>query len=430
VVTRGKRYPEFLLPGVRLALAVPAWLTMATLVRRDNALHHPCPGLTTRRTVHTMIVHCNNIDTMSAISPIENPETGTFKAMDDAQAQAWTLLGEVTERLRAVPHAPPAKGWLARVRKRLGNDADPVVGVYLWGGVGRGKTHIMDAFFEAAPFPQKRRMHFHHFMHGVHEELARLPPQPDPLVVLADKLATHVRLLCLDEFVVTDITDAMILHGLLRAFFERGITLVTTSNTPPERLYENGLQRDRFLPAIELLQSRTRVFNLDAGTDYRLRALQQAAVFFYPLDSNAEAGMETHFSNMSGGHAEATAALVINHRDIPVRKLAPGIAWFDFSHLCEGPRSTSDYIEIAREHHTVLLSGVPRLTPALDAAARRFLHLVDEFYDRNIKLIVSAEVPLQELYDGSVLAFEYERLRSRMTEMQSLDYLARPHLPV
>lgn len=365
---------------------------------------------------------------MAAIKPLEQSETESFIPMDEAQAAAWRLLENVAIRLRDAPHNPTSKGWLARVRKRFGTEPEYVKGLYLWGGVGRGKTHIMDCFFESLPDTGKRRMHFHHFMQNVHDELAGLPPQPDPLEVLAENLASEVQVLCLDEFVVTDITDAMILHGLMRAFFERGITLITTSNTQPERLYENGLQRERFLPTIGLLTTHTEVFNLDGGTDYRLRALQQAEVYFTPLDERAAQGMRKHFTNLCGGHEEPETVIHINHRDIAAIRLAPGVAWFDFKELCEGPRNTADYIEIAREHHTVLLSEVPKLTPALDAAARRFLHLVDEFYDRNIKLIISAEVALDELYDGAVLRFEYERLKSRLTEMQSLDYLARPHV--
>ena len=332
--------------------------------------------------------------------------------------------------LEETPHRRPSIGWLARVRNRLGPDEAPVKGIYFWGGVGRGKTHLMDAFFDAVPLEAKRRMHFHHFMHDIHEKLTLLPPQPDPLEVLADDLAKHVRLLCLDEFIVTDITDAMILHGLLRAFFERAITLVTTSNTPPDALYANGLQRDRFLPAIALLKEHTETYNLDAGTDYRLRALRQADVFFAPLDSRAEAGLAQHFANLGSGHQEAMKTLVVNHRDITARGIAPGVCWFDFDALCDGPRATSDYIEIAREYHTVLVSGVPRLSPARDAAARRFLHLVDEFYDRNVKLILSAATPVEDLYEGTSLAFEFQRLRSRLVEMRSVDYLARPHLAI
>ena len=350
--------------------------------------------------------------------------------LDDRQAEADRLLEDVIARMQRSPVRPARRSWLSRMATRRPVTLPPVKGIYLWGGVGRGKTHLMDAFFDRAPFTHKRRVHFHHFMQEVHDQLALLPPQPDPLEVIAGRLAERSRLLCLDEFVVTDITDAMILHGLLRAFFARGITLVTTSNLPPDDLYRDGLQRDRFLAAIRLLHEHTDVFNLDGGTDYRLRALQQADTYFSPLGDAAEAGLERHLANRSGGHDVAAGSLAVNHREIPVRRLAPGVAWFDFAAVCDGPRATADYIEIAREYHTVLVSGVPQLTPAHDAAARRFLHLVDEFYDRNVKLIVSAAVRAEALYLGSTLAFEYERLHSRLTEMRSAAYLARPHLPL
>lgn len=353
-----------------------------------------------------------------------------FEPLDEYQVQAGRLLQDLMLRLQRGPGPPPRRGWLSRVTRRRNSAAPPVKGAYIWGGVGRGKTHLMDAFFENVPSLRKRRVHFHHFMQEVHDQLTLLPPQPDPLEVVADRLAADTRLLCLDEFVVTDITDAMILHGLLRAFFSRGITLVTTSNTPPAELYRNGLQRERFLPAIDLLQAHTEVFNLDGGTDYRLRALQQADIYFTPLGETADTGLARHFANLGGGHAETTTALVVNHREIPVHRLTPGVVWFDFEAICGGPRATADYIEIAREYHTVLVAGLPQLTPAHDAAARRFLHLVDEFYDRNVKLILAAAVPLERLYQGKALVFEYERLRSRLTEMQSVAYLARPHLPL
>jgi cell division protein ZapE len=294
----------------------------------------------------------------------------------------------------------------------------------LWGGVGRGKTYLMDWFVESLPMAGKQRVHFHHFMRDVHDELAGLPRQPDPLEVLADRRCRELRVLCLDEFVVTDITDAMLLYGLLRAFFSRGVTLVTTSNMPPDQLYRNGLQRQLFLPAIELIERRTHVFELDGGTDYRLRALAESGVYFHAEDGDGEAHLAATVERLVGGHREQSASLHINDREIPVRCMGGDLVWFDFAVLCGGPRSAADYIEIAREFHTVLVSGVPRLTAARDAAARRFLHLVDELYDRRVKLILSAETPLEALYGGELHDFSHERLISRLTEMQSTEYLA------
>jgi len=372
----------------------------------------------------------NNAGTMTEHANQPDPARQAFAPLDEAQAQAHALLLQVGSALQHTQAAPAPAGWLGPLRRRWARTPPPAPGLYLWGGVGRGKTHLMDAFFEGAPVKRKRRLHFHHFMRDLHAQLADLPPQPDPLQVVAERLAAEVRLLCLDEFVVTDITDAMILHGLLAAMFAHGITLVTTSNIPPHQLYENGLQRDRFLPAIDLLAKHTREFNLDAGIDYRLRTLEQAEVYFTPLGGAAESALERLFEQLSGGRGRRDARLIINRRAIRTRRLAPGVAWLGFDELCEGPRATVDYIEIAREYHTVLVSGIPQLAPALDAAARRLLHLVDEFYDRNVKLIVSAAVPLEDLYQGKELAFEYERLRSRLIEMRAVNYLARPHIPL
>ena len=301
---------------------------------------------------------------------------------------------------------------------------DPLPGLYLWGGVGRGKTHLMDWFVDNLPLPHKRRVHFHHFMHDIHAAMADLPKQPDPLEVLAEREAAHTRVLCLDELVVSDITDAMILHGLLRALFARGVTLVTTSNAPPRALYRNGLQRQRFVPAIELLERHTRVFELDGGTDYRLRTLTAAGVFFVTGEGGSDAELAACFERLTGGHALRGAAYRINGRDIPTRAMGSDAIWFDFDSLCGGPRATADYIEIAREFHTVLLSGVPILTPRHDAAARRLLHLVDELYDRRVKLILSAAAPVEDLYPGGLHDFAHARLASRLVEMQSLEYLA------
>ncbi len=326
------------------------------------------------------------------------------------------------------PRVPASKpGLLGRFRSRFGGAApaiSPVKGLYLWGGVGRGKTYLMDWFVEALPLPGKQRLHFHHFMRDLHEELASLPRQPDPLEVVAERRCQDLRVLCLDEFIVQDITDATLLHGLLRALFRRGVTLVTTSNTTPDQLYLNGLQRPLFLPAIALLKEHTDVFQLEGGEDYRLRTLREEGVYHHASEGDAEAHLNATFNRLLGGHHEDVPLLHVNGRDIPARRLGPDLAWFDFEVLCGGPRSVADYIEIAREFHTLLLSGLPRLSVHQDAAARRFLHLVDEIYDRRVKLILSAEVPLEELYSGELHDFAHERLISRLVEMQSTSYLA------
>ncbi|MBP6808706.1 MAG: AFG1 family ATPase [Chromatiaceae bacterium] len=357
-----------------------------------------------------------------------DPQTG-FTAYDPVQAEAARRLAALHATL-AQPSIPgPARRGLAgRIRSRFkpppAPAPAPVPGLYLWGGVGRGKTYLMDWFAEALPLPGKQRLHFHHLMRDLHEEMAGLPRQPDPLELVAERRCQDLRVLCLDEFVVTDIADATLLHGLLRAFFRRGVTLVTTSNTPPDRLYLNGLQRPLFLPAIALLKQHTEVFELDGGVDYRLQTLREDGVYHHAAQGDAEAHLAATFARLAGGHQGGPAALHINGRDIPARRLGPDLAWFDFEVLCGGPRAAADYIEIGREFHTVLLSGVPRLTARQDAAARRFLHLVDELYDRRVKLILSAAVPLEELYSGELHEFAHERLTSRLVEMQSTGYLA------
>jgi cell division protein ZapE len=297
-----------------------------------------------------------------------------------------------------------------------------VDGLYLWGGVGRGKTYLMDWFAESLSLPGKRRLHFHHFMRDIHDAMARLPKQPDPLDRVADQWRQEVQVLCLDELAVTDIADAMILHRLLKALLARGITLVTTSNMRPRDLYPNGLQRALFLPAIDLLERHTQVFELDGGVDYRLRTLTSGGV--YRVTSDGEGGLGEYFERLAGGHVEPAARFSVNGRSFPVRRLGGDVIWFDFDALCGTARSALDYIEIAREYHTVLLSGVPRLAPGQEAAARRFVHLVDELYDQRVKLVIGATVPLPELYAGGLVQFPHERLLSRLVEMQSTDYLA------
>jgi cell division protein ZapE len=347
-----------------------------------------------------------------------------FQAQDSAQEEACRRLRELQARLTAPSPASPRPGLLGRLRRQRPEPPPAIPGLYLWGSVGRGKTYLMDWFFETLPIAEKRRLHFHHFMLQVHDAMSGLPNQPDPLDLIGARWREGVRLLCLDEFVVMDIADAMILHRLLAALLNRGLTLVTTSNTAPDQLYRNGLQRQRFLPAIELLKAHTRVFELNGGVDYRLRNLADAGVYF--VGNGGESRLAAHFEHLTGGHAVSSQPLEIHGRAIPVRRLGADVAWFDFQGLCGTARAVSDYIEIARLFHTVLLSGVPVFRPREEAAARRFVHLIDEFYDRRVKLVIAAESPIAGLYPGGFVDFPFERVQSRLLEMQSAAYLAAP----
>ncbi|MGI9229785.1 MAG: cell division protein ZapE [Gammaproteobacteria bacterium] len=301
-------------------------------------------------------------------------------------------------------------------------------GIYLWGGVGRGKTYLVDIFFDCLPFRQKSRIHFHRFMQQVHRWLQQHKNQSDPLQAVADNLARRVRVICLDEFQVEDITDAMLLAGLLTALFDRGVSLVTTSNVEPDRLYWDGLQRARFLPAIALLKRHTQVLQINVDTDYRLRYLDQATTFHHPLGDAADAALEQAFTVIAPDTGRRDADIKIENRKLRTRCLADGVVWFEFRELCDGPRGAADYIEIARQFQTVLISNVIAMDDQSNDIAKRFITLVDEFYDRNVKLILSAAVAVPELYQGRRLAEGYKRTHSRLIEMQTHAYLARPHL--
>ncbi len=306
-----------------------------------------------------------------------------------------------------------------------------IKGLYVHGGVGRGKTYMMDVFFESLPVQRKMRTHFHRFMQRVHAELRGLKQQKNPLEIVARTIAEEAGVLCFDEFFVSDIGDAMILGGLLRHLVDEGVVLVATSNIEPDQLYQNGLQRERFLPAIALLKARNEIVHLDAGIDYRLRRLQQASVYHWPLNESTQELMSQCFRRMVTEHAHVDEGgfVEVLGRRIPVLAASEDVIWFDFEDLCGGPRSAYDYIELARIYHTILLSNVPRLDDGSDDRARRFINLVDELYDRHVKLILSAEVELPVLYQGNGLAFVFERTRSRLLEMQSKDYLGREHRP-
>jgi cell division protein ZapE len=303
----------------------------------------------------------------------------------------------------------------------------PLQGLYLWGGVGRGKTLLMDLFYECLPEDDRMRMHFHRFMQRVHRDLNELAGTPNPLQAVAERFASEARVLCFDELFVSDIGDAMILGELLGALFERGVTLVATSNFEPDRLYENGLQRRRFLPAIVQLKAHTRVYQIEVQVDYRLRVLERAEIYHAPLDAGAERSLKRSFDALTPELPQFDVELEIEGRIICARCVAEDVAWFDFSELCEGPRSQNDYIELARIYHAVLISGVPCFSTRNEDAARRFISLVDEFYDHDVKLILSAEAQPAEIYQGDRLRFEFERTASRLLEMRSHEYLARSH---
>jgi cell division protein ZapE len=295
-------------------------------------------------------------------------------------------------------------------------------GVYMWGGVGRGKSFLMDGFFQSVPLQRKTRLHFHEFMREVHRELQELKGTVNPLDELGRRIARRYRLICFDEFHVADVTDAMILHRLLQALFDNRVSIVTTSNFHPDGLYPNGLHRDRILPAIELLKQRLEVVNVDAGTDYRQRTLQHVKLYHCPLGPEADAEMEAAFAQLAEARDEEPV-LQIEHRSIRAVRRAGGVVWFDFRTLCGGPRSQNDYLELASRFHTVLLSNVPHMPVRMASEARRFTWLVDVLYDRRVKLIVSAAVPPEELYTEGPLAHEFPRTVSRLGEMQSEEYL-------
>jgi len=356
---------------------------------------------------------------------------------DDGQAQAVAALDDLYQRYqtRATESARAAAdvgnaGLFSRLRRRF-SEPEPVPvlqGLYMWGGVGRGKTFLMDLFVDSLPEGVALRMHFHRFMREVHRGLNANSGSTNPLLLVADEFASQGSILCFDEFFVSDIGDAMILAELLAALFDRGVALVATSNVEPRNLYENGLQRRRFLPAIDLLHKHVDILNVDGGIDHRLRVLEQAEIYHTPLDAAAEEGLAASFARIAGTERiAAKVVLSIEGRDMQTRSCAEGVVWFDFTELCDGPRSQNDYIELARLFHSVVVSDVPCFTAQIEDQARRFISLVDEFYDRGVKLILSAQEPVTSLYQGARLTFEFERTQSRLLEMRSHDYLAREH---
>ncbi len=345
-------------------------------------------------------------------------------APDAGQREVLLHLATLADQLCTARRPGPIRRWLAAaLPERL-----PLVtprGLYLWGGVGRGKTCLVDLFYGELPLTAKRRLHFHHFMRDVHRRLGQLQRRKSPLEIVATQIAAESRLLCLDELQVTEIGDAMILHGLFEALLRRGVCLVITSNLAPAALYAGGLQRERFVPTIDLLQARLQVLQLDGGVDYRLRHLTNAST--YLVGDAAGPQLTPLFERLAGDAKSAGNALHIEGRDIPVLRAGNGIAWFSFAALCLGPRSPNDYIEIARLLHTVFVSDVPVMDESQDDAARRFIALVDELYDHNVKLVIAAAAEPQALYRGERVKAAFERTVSRLIEMRSQDYLAREH---
>jgi cell division protein ZapE len=350
-----------------------------------------------------------------------------FRA-DPAQSHAVDKLQGLALRLRRA--AARDRGALARMLGRLRGDAKRAGerGLYLWGGVGRGKTFLMDLFYAHVGVPA-RREHFHRFMKDVHGRLRVLREAQEPLELVASAMARDMRVLCLDELFVSDIADAMLLAGLFHGLVDRGVTLVFTSNAPPSGLYREGLQRQRFLPAIALVERHADVVNVDAGRDYRLRLLEKAPLYLDARRAGTHAQLAERFAELGDGAPSGPGEIEVEGRRIPYRSTTEEAIWFEFPAICDGPRSQADYVEIARDYHTVAVSDVPRMDAMQENQARRFIALVDEFYDRGVKLLLTAHAPLDGLYAGERLRFEFERTRSRLAEMQSKEYLARPHRP-
>jgi len=380
-------------------------------------------------------------------SPIEqyhNDQQQLGFSADIAQANAIEHLQRLyedlcaDERLKLSPTqwSQRLSGWMGGKSKQQAT----IKGLYFWGGVGRGKTYLMDVFYQCLPFENKQRTHFHRFMRYVHGRLAVHTGAKNPLQLVAQELAKESRIICFDEFFVTDITDAMILAQLLDSLFGLGVVLVATSNIEPKGLYENGLQRQRFLPAIALLEGYTEVINVDGGVDYRLRTLSQAELYHWPLDEAADVSLASSFAALvpmlmpvlaeprSTDSGNENGIVNINGRDFTFIRQSDGIIWFTFDQLCVKPRSQNDYLELACEFHGLIISNVPCLRAGMEDQARRFVNLVDVCYDASLKVIISAEVPLLELYSGGQLDFVFRRTLSRLQEMQSYEYLARGHV--
>lgn len=379
------------------------------------------------------------IQLMSSMSPTIRYQQaladGNYQP-DEVQKQAVERLDKIYQQLinrsPQCTHNDKPLNIKQRFGRLLGKNqaktCDPVQGLYMWGGVGRGKTWLMDMFYESLPGDRKLRLHFHRFMKKVQEDLMALQGQENPLDIIADEFKKQTDILCFDEFFVSDITDAMILGTLLEGLFARGISLVATSNIIPDDLYRNGLQRARFLPAIEQIKQYCDVMNVDAGIDYRLRTLTQAHLFLSPINNETRQHLNEVFVKLAGKLGKPNPILEVNHRKMQAINATEGVLAISFKTLCEEPRSPNDYIYLSNCYHTVLLYDVPIMGTSEENSSRRFIALIDEFYERKVKLIINAQAPMESLYQGQLLAFEYQRCLSRLQEMQSEEYLKIPHL--
>ena len=345
---------------------------------------------------------------------------------DIAQAHAVKLTQSLFEALTA-PQQKPHYSLLSKFLKK--SPTNKIKGLYLWGGVGRGKSLIVDTFYDCLPFSEKLRIHFNPFMQSIHHQLRELPKTPDPLIVIAKQFASRYRVVCLDEFHVNDIADAMIMAGLLQALFAEGLTIVTTSNIEPEALYENGLQRDRFLPAIDLIIENNKVFHLDSKTDYRLLLLEQEGSYHECAPHESLEILQTHLDKLANAKIEYNTSVRINDREIRCKARNDSLIWFEFADICQTARSSVDYIQLTREYQTILLSNIPIMDEGQNDSAQRFIQFIDAVYDHKINFIATAMASPDHIYTGKSLAFAFQRITSRLHEMRSKDYLMQTHIP-
>lgn len=346
--------------------------------------------------------------------------SGKFERSSE-QEQVVKVLNKIY--LKLLPHF--AKKSV--LKKLFSRNRKPVKGLYLWGGVGIGKTWMMDIFFQCLPEQKKMRMHFHQFMLVIHKQLKHYRKEKDPLKLIARNIAKNNLVICFDEFFVSDITDAMLLGGLFDALFKRGVTLIATSNVAPDDLYKDGISRDQFLPAIELIKTNVHVVYIQTSKDYRLRELKNAGTFLTPITEETRQKMQYYFDNLTDQTWTQNELIILSGRSLQTVRKGSGIIWFLFQDLCTIPRSQVDYLEIAKSYHTVFLSDVPKLSEDQTNEAIYLINLVDVFYDARVKLIMSAACPIQEIYQEGLMKFEFERTKSRLIEMQTLDYLQKPH---